>query len=74
VKGLRIVLFLVATLALWYLGNFALRATWVAFDLGPSPALVRALNLALLPLSAVATWLLLRRVPEGAGGRGGGDR
>jgi hypothetical protein len=65
VKPRRVVLFLVATLTLWYLGNFALRAVWAAFDLAaPSPT-TRTLNLVLLPLAALVAWAILRRVPDG---------
>lgn len=64
-KAFRVVLFLVATLALWYLGNFALRAVWVVLDLAPATAYTQAINLVLLPVAAVAAWAILRRVPEG---------
>ena len=61
-KVFRVVLFLVATLTLWYLGNFALRAVWAAFDLMAPSAYTRTLNLVLLPLAALVAWAILRRV------------
>jgi hypothetical protein len=70
-KALRVVLFVVATLTLWYLGNFALRAVWAAFDLAAPSAYTRILNLVLLPVAAVVAWAVLRRVPDGASGGGG---
>lgn len=66
-RPLRLVLFLVATLALWYLGNFALRAVWAAFDLTAPSATTQVLNLVLLPVAALVAWAILRRVPDGAG-------
>ena len=66
-RPLRVVLFLVATLTLWYLGNFALRAVWAAFDLAAPSATTQALNLVLLPVAALVAWAILRRVPDGAG-------
>jgi hypothetical protein len=62
VKAWRIALFLVATLVLWYLGNFALNVVWLVFDLGPS-GLHRGLQLVLLPVVVGVAWLLLARVP-----------
>lgn len=62
--GFRVALFLVATLVLWYLGNFALRAAWAAFDLPAVSPLARVLNLALLPVSALVAWAILRKVPD----------
>lgn len=69
------VLFAVATLTLWYLGNFALRIVWAAFELAAPSVYTRTLNLVLLPLAALVAWAILRRVPEdGAGGAGGSAR
>lgn len=64
-RAFRAVLFLVATLALWYLGNFALRAVWVVFDLAPATTYTRVINLVLLPVAAVVAWAILRRVAAG---------
>lgn len=69
---LRVVLFLVATLALWYLGNFALRIVWAAFDLAAPSVYTRVLNLVLLPVAAVVAWAILRRVPDDGRGDGSG--
>lgn len=71
-KAFRVILFLVATLALWYLGNFALRAVWVVFDLATSTVTTQVLNVTLLVVAAVAAWAILRRVPEGGGARQSG--
>lgn len=73
-KAFRVVLFLVATLALWYLGNFALRAVWVVFDLAPATTYTQVLNLVLLPVAAVVAWAILRRVAAGEGSREGDGR
>lgn len=63
-KAFRAILFLVATVALWYLGNFALRAVWVAFDLAPATTYTQVINLVLLPVAAVVAWAILRRVGD----------
>lgn len=63
-RAFRVVLFLVATLALWYLGNFALRAVWVVFDLAPATTYTQVINLVLLPVAAVVAWAILRRVGD----------
>jgi hypothetical protein len=62
VKAWRIALFLVATLVLWYLGNFTLNIVWLVLDLEPS-GLHRGLQLVLLPVVVGVAWLLLARVP-----------
>ena len=72
-RALRVVLFLVATLALWYLGNFALRIVWAAFDLAAPSVYTRVLNLVLLPVAAVVAWAILRRVPDDGPGDEGGS-
>lgn len=73
----RVALFLVATLVLWYLGNFSLRIVWAAFDLPAPSVTTRVLNLVLVPVAAVVAWAILRRVaddgPGGAGGSAGTD-
>lgn len=69
-RPLRVVLFLVAVLTLWYLGNFALRIVWAAFDLAAPSVAARVLNLVLVPVAALVAWAILRRVPDD--GRGGG--
>ncbi|HEX6201824.1 MAG TPA: hypothetical protein VF100_02400 [Thermoanaerobaculia bacterium] len=73
----RVALFVVATLALWYLGNFALRIVWAAFDLPAPSVTTQVLNLALVPVAAVVAWAILRRVtddgPADAGGSAGPD-
>jgi hypothetical protein len=72
VTAKRVVLFVVATLALWYLGNFALRIVWAAFDLPAPSVTTRVLNLVLVPVAAVVAWAILRRVAnDGAGDAGG---
>lgn len=70
--GFRVALFLVATLVLWYLGNFGLRAAWAAFDLAPVSPTARLLNLILLPVSALVAWAILRKVPDEMPRRGRG--
>ncbi len=60
----RIAIFVVATLVLWYAGNWVLRIAWEIFDLPATTAYDRTLNLLLLPLAAVVAWAILRRVPD----------
>jgi hypothetical protein len=52
------------TLALWTIGNFALRAVWVVAGLATSTATTQALNVVLLVIAAAVAWLILRRLPE----------
>lgn len=72
-RPFRVALFLVATLALWSLGNFALRSLWVIAGLATSTVTTRVLNVVLLLVAAAVAWLILRRVPEGDGPRRPGD-
>lgn len=60
----RLVLLVAATLALWTLGNFALRAVWVVAGLATSTTTTQALNVVLLAVAAAVAWMILRRVPE----------
>jgi hypothetical protein len=69
VKAFRVVLFLAATLAIWTLGNFALRAVWVVAGLATSTVTTQVLNVVLLVIAAAVAWLILQRVPEGDGSR-----
>jgi hypothetical protein len=69
VKPFRVVLFLVATLAIWTLGNFALRSVWVVAGLATSTVTTQVLNVVLLIIAAAVAWLILGRVPEGDGSR-----
>lgn len=58
----RIAFLLVGTLVLWYLAHFGFNAFWLAFA-GDRPFLYsRLLDVALLPVSAVITWAVLRRL------------
>lgn len=68
-KPFRIVLFLVATLAIWTLGNFALRAVWVIAGLATSTTTTQVLNVVMLVIAAAVAWLILKRVPGGDGSR-----
>jgi hypothetical protein len=52
------------TLALWTIGNFALRAVWVVAGLATSTATTQALNVVLLAIAAAVAWMILRRLPE----------
>ncbi|HEX2254419.1 MAG TPA: hypothetical protein VHQ65_14215 [Thermoanaerobaculia bacterium] len=58
---LRAFLFVVATLTLWYLGHFLVRAVWFAFVPPETASYTTWINLVLLPLAAVVAWALLRR-------------
>lgn len=69
----RVALFVVATLALWYLGNFALRIVWAAFDLPAPSVYTQVLNLVLVPVAAVVAWAILRRVADDGPGDAGGS-
>jgi RsiW-degrading membrane proteinase PrsW (M82 family) len=69
VKPLRIALFLAATLAIWTLGNFALRAVWVVAGLPTSTVTTQVLNVVMLAIAVAVAWLILKRVPEGDGSR-----
>jgi hypothetical protein len=73
VKAKRVALLVVATLVLWYLGNFALRIVWAAFDLPAPSVTTRVLNLALVPVAAVVAWAILRRVADDGTGDAGGS-
>lgn len=68
-KPFRVVLFLVATLAIWTLGNFALRAVWVIAGLATSTVTTQVLNVVMLAIAAAVAWLILKRVAEGDGSR-----
>jgi hypothetical protein len=61
---LRAFLFVVATLTLWYLGHFLVRALWLALVPPETPSYTTWINLVLLPLAAATAWMLLRRVPR----------
>jgi hypothetical protein len=69
VKPFRVVLFLVATLAIWTLGNFALRSVWVIAGLATSTVTTQVLNVVMLAIAAAVAWLILERVPAGNGSR-----
>ena len=60
---MRKLLFLaVGTLVLWYLGHFALNALWLATGAELPAGWTRAADLALVPLAALVTWLVLGRL------------
>lgn len=63
----RIAFLLVGTLVLWYLAHFGFNALWLAFAGGAPFLYSRLLDLALLPVCAVATWAVLRRLERSAG-------
>lgn len=75
----RLVFLVVGTLVLWYLGHFGLNALFLATGAELSAGWTRAIDLALVPLGLLVSWLVLRRLTPGpagseagraAGGRG----
>ncbi|HMB54523.1 MAG TPA: hypothetical protein VKU40_14495 [Thermoanaerobaculia bacterium] len=66
---LRRLLFLfVGTLVLWYLGHFGLNALFLATGAELSAGWTRAIDLALVPLCLLVSWLVMRRLTPGPAG------
>ncbi len=61
----QVAFLLVGTLVLWYLGHFSLNAVLLAVAPGLPVAWARALDLLLIPLAALVTWLAMRRLEPG---------
>jgi len=61
----QIAFLLVGTLVLWYLGHYTLNALLMVVAPDLPAAASRALDLFLIPLSALITWLAMRRLEPG---------
>lgn len=61
----RMLLLIVATLVLWWLGHLALESAWALTHVTEGTTVPRSVNLLLIPVAlAVAWWLLPRRKTE----------
>jgi hypothetical protein len=72
----RLLFLIVGTLVVWYLGHFGLNALFLATGAELSPGWTRAIDLALVPLGLLVSWLVVRRLTPGSSGAtaGGGGR
>lgn len=61
----QVAFLLVGTLVLWYLGHFGLNAVLMVVAPDLPAAWSRGLDLLLVPLAALVTWLAMRRLEPG---------
>lgn len=62
----KLLLLIVATLVLWWLGHLLLESVWALTHVREGTTVPRSVNLLLLPVAlAMAWWLLPRRGAEG---------